>query len=73
MSKTYGYARVSSTEIYEAEEKESLQEEEKRTYLKQMVESWLVSEQHSVMIEKFPVEKDKRRFQCLELLMKSWE
>lgn len=61
------------TEIYEAEEKESLQEEEKRTYLKQMVESWLVSEQHSVMIEKFPVEKDKRRFQCLELLMKSWE
>lgn len=61
------------TEIYETEEKESLQEEEKRTYLKQMVESWLISEQHSVMIEKFPVEKNKRRFQCLELLMKSWE
>lgn len=61
------------TEIYEAEEKESLQEEEKRTYLKQMIESWLVSEQPSVMIEKFPLEKNKRIFQCLELLMKSWE
>lgn len=60
------------TEIYETEEKESLQEEEKRTYLKQMVESWLVSEQPSVMIEKFPLEKNKRIFQCLELLMKSW-
>lgn len=61
------------TEIYETEEKESLQEEEKRTYLKQMIESWLVSEQPSVMIEKFPLEKNKRIFQCLELLMKSWE
>ena len=61
------------TEIYEAEEKESLQEEEKRTYLKQMIESWLVSEQPSVMIEKFPLEKNKRIFQCLELLMNSWD